>query len=102
MSLLWAWDGIAQEQVGETQYSLRLVPIGGFCAMEGEDEDSDDDNAFGKKPAWQRGIILAAGSLMNVALTIVILSVLLFSAGYPTNEIGKYLIVPQLRRHHPG
>ncbi len=80
---------LLKKQVGETQYSLRLVPIGGFCAMEGEDEDSDDDNAFNKKAAWQRGIILAAGSLMNVALTIVILSVLLFSAGYPTNEIRE-------------
>lgn len=78
-----------KKQAGETQYSLRLVPIGGFCAMEGEDEDSDDERAFNKKPAWQRAIVLAAGSLMNAVLTVVILAVLLFAAGYPTNVISE-------------
>ena len=39
---------------GETQYSLRLLPIGGYCAMEGEDEDSGDPRAFGNKPVWKR------------------------------------------------
>ena len=36
---------------GETQYSLRALPIGGYCAMEGEEEESDDPRAFGNKPA---------------------------------------------------
>lgn len=78
-----------KKKVGETQYSLRLFPIGGFCAMEGEDEDSADERAFNKKPAWQRAIVLAAGSVMNVVLTIIILSMLLFTAGYPTVEISQ-------------
>ena len=39
-------------QKGETLYSLRLFPIGGFCAMEGEDAESDDKRAFGNKPVW--------------------------------------------------
>ena len=46
---------------GETQYSLRLLPIGGYCAMEGEDEKSDDPRAFGNRPVWQRMIVVAAG-----------------------------------------
>ena len=45
---------------GETKYALRLFPIGGFCAMEGEDEESDDERAFGNKPVWKR-ILEAAG-----------------------------------------
>ena len=50
---------------GETEYSLRALPIGGFCAIEGEDGESDDPRAFTAKPLWQRFIVLAAGSLMN-------------------------------------
>ena len=50
---------------GETQYSLRLLPIGGYCAMEGEDEKSDDPRAFGNRPVWQRMIVVAAGGIMN-------------------------------------
>ena len=57
-----------KRQRGETVYSLRIFPIGGFCAMEGEDEDSDDERAFNKQPAWQRAIVLAAGALMNLLL----------------------------------
>ncbi|MBQ4616787.1 MAG: RIP metalloprotease RseP [Clostridia bacterium] len=49
----------------ETTYSLRLLPLGGFCAMEGEDEDSDDPRAFGNKKVWQRILIVVAGVVMN-------------------------------------
>ncbi len=48
------------------RYSLAILPIGGFVAMVGEDEDSDDPNAFNKKPAWQRLIITAAGATVNI------------------------------------
>ncbi len=50
---------------GETQYSLRLLPIGGFCSMEGEGTDSDDPRAFERQAPWKRFIILIAGSGMN-------------------------------------
>ncbi len=48
------------------KYSLGILPIGGYVAMVGEDEDSDDPNAFNKKPAWQRFIITAAGAAVNI------------------------------------
>ena len=51
---------------GETQYSLRLLPIGGFCAIEGEDGESDDPRAFPRKPIWQRVCVLAAGSAAKI------------------------------------
>ena len=64
---------------GETQYSLRLVPIGGFCAMAGEDEESPDPRAFTNQAPWKRIIILVAGAFMNFVLGLVI--VILLYAG---------------------
>lgn len=57
---------------GETLYSLRLFPIGGFCSMEGEDEASDSDRGFDKKKVWQRMIIIAAGAICNLVLGFVL------------------------------
>ena len=56
---------IFSRQKGETKYSIRIFPIGGYCAMEGEDEDSNEPRALNNQPAWQRACILAAGSVMN-------------------------------------
>lgn len=50
---------------GETAYSLRALPIGGFCSMEGEEEASDDPRSFSGKPAWKKFIILVAGAFLN-------------------------------------
>ena len=52
----------------ETEYSLRLFPVGGYVAMEGEDEESSNDRAFGQKKVWQRMLILAAGAMLNLIL----------------------------------
>lgn len=60
-------------------YSLRLLPIGGFVAMEGEDEESNDENAFHKKPVWQRIIITAAGAFMNIVVGILVMTLLVAS-----------------------
>ncbi|MCI8514064.1 MAG: RIP metalloprotease RseP [Lachnospiraceae bacterium] len=59
---------------GGTEYSLRLIPFGGACIMEGEDEDSDAENSFPKKSPWARLSILAAGPFFNF-LTAYILAV---------------------------
>lgn len=67
-------------QKGETQYSLRLLPLGGYCAMEGEDEDTGSDRAFTRQPAWKKFIILAAGALMNLLTGLLIVAVLFSSA----------------------
>lgn len=67
---------IWKRQKGETLYALRAFPIGGFCAMEGEDDASDDPKAFGSKPAWKKFIILVAGSLMNFLTGLLILALL--------------------------
>jgi len=57
---------------GDTEYSLRLLPIGGFCAMEGEDESSDDKGAFRNKPVSRRIGVVAAGPIMNLLLGIIV------------------------------
>ena len=44
---------IWHKETEETQYSLRLLPIGGFCAMEGEDEDSGDERSLGRQGFWK-------------------------------------------------
>lgn len=69
---------IWKKQKGETLYSIRCIPIGGYCAMEGEDGGSDDPRSFDRAAWWKRLIILAAGSLMNF-LTGLVLLVLCFS-----------------------
>ncbi len=60
----------------KTLYSVRAFPIGGFCAMEGEDEDTGDQRAFVRQGFWKKALILAAGSLMNFLAGVVILLIL--------------------------
>lgn len=63
-------------------YSLRALPIGGFVSMVGEDEDSDDENAFCKKSVWQRIIITAAGPLTNILAGVIAMCFVVSAPGY--------------------
>jgi len=56
----------------ETKYSIRCIPIGGYCKMEGEDGDSDAEGSFSSKPKFARFVILAAGAFMNIVLGLII------------------------------
>ncbi len=74
---------IWKKQHGETLYSIRCIPIGGYCAMEGEDEDTDNPRSFLKAAWWKRFFILIAGAAMNFLagfLIMVIVSTSLFQA----------------------
>ncbi len=66
---------------GETQYSLRLLPIGGYCSMEGEDEESDDERSFSKSSVWKRIAITVAGAVMNLILGFLVLGILTATGG---------------------
>lgn len=66
---------------GETKYSLKLLPFGGACMMEGEDEDSDDDRAFNKKSVWARISVVAAGPIFNFIMAFVFSIVLIACVG---------------------
>lgn len=62
---------------GETTYSLRLFPIGGFCAMEGEDEESENPRSFNNAKIWKRMIVIIAGAVMNILLGLVLMLITL-------------------------
>lgn len=65
-----------KKKKGDTSYSLRLLPIGGFVKMEGEDEESEDEGAFNKKKPWKKFIIVAAGAIMNLILGFIFVLIL--------------------------
>lgn len=54
-------------------FSIRALPLGGFCAFEGEDEQSDSEGAFNSKEPWKRILVLIAGATMNLILGVIIL-----------------------------
>lgn len=80
-----------KKQKGETLYSLRIFPIGGFCAMEGEDEDSNDERTFNRKPAWQRAVVLAAGAFMNLLTAVILMIIIAFWSGQATTVVDEVL-----------
>lgn len=75
-----------------TIYSLRLIPIGGYCAMEGEDKESDDEGSFSKKKPWQRLIILVSGAFMNLLLGFILMCCIMFSPN------SNYVNVPEISK----
>ena len=76
---------------GETTYSLRLFPIGGFCAMEGEDEDSENPRAFNNAKIWKRMIVIVAGAFMNIVLGLVLMLItLLPQEQFPSTTVSEF------------
>jgi regulator of sigma E protease len=111
---------IFRKKKGETEYSLRIFPIGGFCEMEGENGDiessaddpskekaetdididtgnseiipvSENPRAFSNKKAWQKILILFAGPAMNALLALVLMALILFGMGTATTTINKVM-----------
>lgn len=69
---LFMGPAIWKRKRGETLYAVRTIPIGGYCAMEGEDGDSDNPRSFSHARVWKRLIILVAGSFMNLVIGVLI------------------------------
>ncbi len=78
------------ESDGNTAYSVRLLPIGGFVSMEGENEDSECSDALNRKPKWQRLIIMLAGITMNIIVAVLITFVLTLTTRTPTTTIAEF------------
>lgn len=78
-----------------TQFSLRLLPIGGFCQFYGEDEDADDPRAFNNQAVWKRALTVVSGPLMNfiVALLVVVIYM---------SAIGLWSVVPRVYAVEPN
>lgn len=76
-------------QKGETKYSIKLLPFGGACMMEGEDEDSSDDRAFNKKSVWARISVVAAGPVFNFIMALLLAMVVVGIGGYGRPVVGS-------------
>jgi len=85
---------IYEKQKGETQYSIRAVPIGGYCKLEDEDgsEGSDDPRAFSNAAWWKKVIILAAGAFNNVLLCLIVLFFVYIIGGFVSPTLAE--VVP--------
>ena len=71
---------IWKKQIGETLYSIRCIPMGGYCAMEGEDTDTDNPRSFQKAAWWKRLIILVAGAGMNFICGLLLVAIVMAPA----------------------
>ena len=72
---------IWQKQGKETKYSIRLIPLGGFCSMEGETEESDEKGSFSKASVWKRMAIVVAGAAVNILFGILVYFILVTTVG---------------------
>ena len=76
---------------GETKYSLRLFPIGGYCAMEGEDEESPEPRAFNNAKIWKRMIVIIAGAVMNIILGLLLMFVIVVQQdSFSTTTVSSF------------
>ena len=75
----------------DTEYSIRLLPLGGFVSMEGEDEESKDPRSFGSKSILQRASIIFAGPFFNIVLTIILFIPIFMFIGTQTTTLGNVI-----------
>jgi regulator of sigma E protease len=73
------------------RYSLAMLPIGGFVAMAGEDDESDDPNSFDKKPAWQRLIITFAGAFVNIVAGFLAMAILVAMINVGDTTVAEFV-----------
>ena len=79
------------KQKGETLYSIRWIPLGGYCALEGEEEASDDPRAFGNKSVWARFWVVVMGATVNIVFALVVFFIMFMSAGkYQSTEVERF------------
>lgn len=76
-------------QKGETQYSVRLLPLGGYCAMEGEEEAVDDPRSYSSKTPLQKIAILLAGVTMNIIIAVLAVTLAYLIAGVPSPTLSQ-------------
>ena len=80
-----------KKKIGETTYAINLIPLGGYCAMEGEDEGSSDSRAFCNKGPLKRFVIVAAGAVFNLILGLIIVALSLsFTNAFSSTTIAKF------------
>lgn len=81
---------IWKKQGKETKYALRLIPLGGFVSMEGEDEQSNKEGSFSKASIPKRMAIVVAGATVNIIFAVIVYFILISTSGtYISNEIDS-------------
>ena len=78
-----------QKQGKETKYTLRIIPLGGFCSMEGEDQESDVEGSFSKASVWKRMAIVVAGAAVNILFGILVYFILISLVGIQFADPAK-------------
>lgn len=73
---------VFKKKWGDTLFALRVVPVGGYIQMDGEDEESENPNAFCNQKAWKRLIIISAGAIMNLILGLAVSAWMVSARGY--------------------
>ncbi|MBO5852719.1 MAG: RIP metalloprotease RseP [Clostridia bacterium] len=80
-----------KKKIGETVYAWKLIPLGGYCAMEGEDEGSEDERAFCNKGPLKRLFIVANGAIFNLVLGLIIVAITLIpSQKFSSTTIASF------------
>lgn len=87
---------IWQKQGKETKYAIRMIPLGGFCAMEGEDEESNEEGSFSKASVGKRIAIVAAGAAVNILFGIIVYFILMSTVGLQFVDPAKDTILNRI------
>ncbi len=82
------------KRTGEV-FSVRALPLGGFCAFDGEDGEAETEDSFNGKAPWKRIIVLIAGPLMNYILALLLIAVSMFAFGQMTFSVGSVAPPPE-------
>ena len=85
-----------QKQGKQTKYTIRMIPLGGFCSMEGEDEESDDEGSFSKASVWKRMAIVLAGATVNILFGILVYFILISTVGIQFVDPAKDTILNRI------
>ena len=87
---------LLKKQGKETKYSLRLIPLGGFCSMEGEEEESEAPDSFSKANVWKRMAIVVAGAAVNIVFGILVYFILVTTVGIQFVDPAKDTIINRI------
>ena len=82
---------VYSKEKGETTYSFRAIPIGGYCAMEGEDDESSDPRSFDNAPASKRFLTILAGPVANLIIAVLVFTIVGVIGGVVTTTVSDFI-----------
>ncbi len=77
-----------------TKFAIRLVPLGGYCSFEGEDEEGEKEGSFNSQPVWKRLIVLFMGAFFNFLSALLVSIIFLMCFGYADNVVVSNVTLP--------